>query len=486
MTAARQAWPLPTAPRPIVVIGAGAIVRTAHLPAYRRIGLPVAGLFDICREAAAETARQFGDLGVYATFAEACDRPRRGLRPRRAGARFCRRAGAAAAGAAVLIQKPMGETLAARARRSSRFAASAQSDRGDELPVALQPEHDGARRSDCHPATRRLTDIEVRIVDRQPWEQWTFLKGAPRLEVLYHSIHYLDAIRWLAGDPRRDVPRQSRIRSCVSLPTPAARSSSTLAPDALLAGDESQPSPRSNASRVAVQGRRNQRRGIADAGRQPRLSGGAAGSHGSGVDATGQPVALRGSWFSEAFEGPMSNLQSVLAGEDTRAGVAGGRRLENHGAGGSVLRVEPRRSRPDGGVMRIDAHQHFWHYNAAEYGLDRRIDGGAAARLSACRTAREMSAAGFDALYCGAGAAKRRRNTLAARTRMRHASIAGVVGWVDLQQGADRLRHRLASYADDHSWSVSGTSSRPNRMIAFCSGRRCWRTGDPRGIRAAV
>src|SRR5262249_56602791 len=46
-----------------------------------------------------------------------------------------------------------------------------------------------------------LTDIEVRIVDRQPWEQWSFLRGAPRLEVLYHSIHYLDAIRSLAGEP---------------------------------------------------------------------------------------------------------------------------------------------------------------------------------------------------------------------------------------------------------------------------------------------
>src|SRR5262249_27815043 len=43
--------------------------------------------------------------------------------------------------------------------------------------------------------------IEVRLVDRQPWQLWPFLKGAPRLEVLYHSIHYLDAIRFLFGEP---------------------------------------------------------------------------------------------------------------------------------------------------------------------------------------------------------------------------------------------------------------------------------------------
>ena len=47
-------------------------------------------------------------------------------------------------------------------------------------------------------AIGELRYIEVRVVDRPPWEQWSFLKGAPRLEVLYHSIHYLDTIRAIA------------------------------------------------------------------------------------------------------------------------------------------------------------------------------------------------------------------------------------------------------------------------------------------------
>jgi predicted dehydrogenase len=29
-----------------------------------------------------------------------------------------------------------------------------------------------------------------------------------------------------------------------------------------------------------------------------------------------EPVPLRGSWFIEGFEGPMSNLQRLVAGED--------------------------------------------------------------------------------------------------------------------------------------------------------------------------
>src|ERR1041384_3976508 len=42
-----QAWPRPSAPRPIVVVGAGAIVEQAHLHAYRRLGLDVAGFYDV-------------------------------------------------------------------------------------------------------------------------------------------------------------------------------------------------------------------------------------------------------------------------------------------------------------------------------------------------------------------------------------------------------------------------------------------------------
>src|SRR5579885_3320580 len=55
----KQQWPAPSAPRPIVVIGAGSIVRDAHLPVYARLGFPVAGIFDVNLAAARERAAQF-------------------------------------------------------------------------------------------------------------------------------------------------------------------------------------------------------------------------------------------------------------------------------------------------------------------------------------------------------------------------------------------------------------------------------------------
>jgi predicted dehydrogenase len=75
-----------------------------------------------------------------------------------------------------------------------------------------------------------IVDIEVRIVIDQPWHLWSFLETAPRLEIPYHSIHYLDAIRSLVGEPSGALP-------CVRIPflqrfaDTRARSSSTTAID---------------------------------------------------------------------------------------------------------------------------------------------------------------------------------------------------------------------------------------------------------------
>lgn len=95
--------------------------------------------------------------------------------------------------------------------------------------------------------------------------------------------------------------------------------------------------------------------------------------------------------------------------------------------------------------MRIDSHQHFWRYNAGEYGW---IDDS----MSSLRrdflppdSVREMSRVGFDACV-----AVQARQTLE-ETRWlleladAHPSIVGVVGWVDLQ--ADDVREQLAAVA---------------------------------------
>src|SRR5262245_54901078 len=50
----------------IAVVGAGAIVNAAHLPAYERYGFRVVGITDVRPERAEATAERFGLTSVYA------------------------------------------------------------------------------------------------------------------------------------------------------------------------------------------------------------------------------------------------------------------------------------------------------------------------------------------------------------------------------------------------------------------------------------
>ncbi|MGH3171236.1 MAG: Gfo/Idh/MocA family oxidoreductase, partial [Trebonia sp.] len=50
---------------PIAIVGAGAIVDTAHLPAYRSAGLDITGITDVDRAKAEAVAARHGIAAVY-------------------------------------------------------------------------------------------------------------------------------------------------------------------------------------------------------------------------------------------------------------------------------------------------------------------------------------------------------------------------------------------------------------------------------------
>jgi len=47
-----------------------------------------------------------------------------------------------------------------------------------------------------------LYDMEVRVTLKTPWELFPHVMVHPRLEIQYHSIHYIDLIRSFLGDPK--------------------------------------------------------------------------------------------------------------------------------------------------------------------------------------------------------------------------------------------------------------------------------------------
>ncbi len=136
--------PRPKVARPIVLIGAGGIAHDAHLPAYAKAGFPVAAVVDLNQEKAQALAAQFGIPKVVATIGEAV----RAL-PKDVVFDCAVPAPALIAvleqlpdGAAALLQKPMGETLA-EAEEILAICRRKGLDRGGQLSVALCAEYDG-------------------------------------------------------------------------------------------------------------------------------------------------------------------------------------------------------------------------------------------------------------------------------------------------------------------------------------------------------
>jgi predicted dehydrogenase len=314
----RQCWPVPSRPRPIVIIGAGAIVRTAHLPAYQRLGFDVAGVFDRRPDAADQTARQFGIEKVFASLDAATADAGTVFDVAVPGDQIAGVVKALPVGAAVLIQKPMGEDLA-MARQILEICRTRRLVAALNFQLRFSPNVMAVRDFIEHGGLGRIIDIEVRVVDRQPWEQWQFLEHAPRLEVLYHSIHYLDVIRSFVGEPagvhcravqHPQLVRFRDTRSTIILDYGNDVRCSLVLNHAHVHG------PEHRASFLKVEGTK----GAAlltlgvnldyPAGPPDRLELVAAGGG-------WRPIPLRGSWFTEAFEGPMSNLQRFVAGEDT-------------------------------------------------------------------------------------------------------------------------------------------------------------------------
>lgn len=194
---------LPQQPRPIVMIGAGGIVNDAHLPAYQKAGFSVAGIYDLDRAKANRTARRFAIPTVFDSLDEAI-----GEAP--AGAVFDIAVPASVTpellphlpdGAGVLIQKPMGESLA-EAHRIRSICRAKGLKAAINFQLRYAPFVLAARSLVEQGAIGPVHDLEVRVTVYTPWHLWSFLERVSCMEVKYHSIHYLDLARSFLGDPQ--------------------------------------------------------------------------------------------------------------------------------------------------------------------------------------------------------------------------------------------------------------------------------------------
>ena len=313
-----QAWPRPSKPRPIVFIGAGGIVRTAHIPAYRRLNYPIAGLFDVNDANARQTAKDFEVRVVFASLAEAAAVENAVFDLAVPGDQIAGILEHLPDGAPVLMQKPMGRDLA-EARRILEICEARRMPAAVNLQLRFSPAMLALRVMLERGDFGTLTDIDLRLVIEQPWHFWTFMIDAPRLELVYHSIHYLDAIRLLAGDPRGayckavghpDTPQLRDTRSSIILDYGDQLRCS------LVMNHTHRQGPRHKMSELTVEGTKGAARLVL--GVNLEYPTGSPDEMEVAFGKEWSRVPLRGSWFTEAFEGPMSNLQRFIAGEDDR------------------------------------------------------------------------------------------------------------------------------------------------------------------------
>jgi predicted dehydrogenase len=194
--------PRPRNPRPIIFIGAGGIVRDAHLPAYKEAGFPVVAIADLDKGKAENLASAFRIPTVLSGVGEAAAyAPRDSVFdvavPASALLEVLRQL---PDGAAVLLQKPMGETLS-EARTILEICQSKRLTAAVNFQLRFAPNMLMAWRLRESGALGKVHDMEVRVSVLTPWHLWAFLQKAPRIEILYHSIHYVDLVRSWFGNP---------------------------------------------------------------------------------------------------------------------------------------------------------------------------------------------------------------------------------------------------------------------------------------------
>lgn len=202
--------------RGIVIVGAGGIVRDAHLPAYRKAGFRIAGIYDIDSTKAAGLAAAYAIPVVYRSLDEATVSKNALFDLAIPPDAFLQVIATLPDGAAALLQKPMGRNLA-EARRIVDVCRAKGLTAAVNFQLRFAPAIIRARKMIDRGDIGELHDMEVRVAVYTPWQLWSFLEQAPRLEILYHSIHYVDLIRSFLGDPSQVYARTVKHPSTLKL-----------------------------------------------------------------------------------------------------------------------------------------------------------------------------------------------------------------------------------------------------------------------------
>lgn len=311
---------LPETKQPIIIIGAGGIVADAHLPAYKIAGFEVYGIVNRTKARAQKLADAFGIPHVFDSVAEAVAAAPENtvfditIMPEQ----YIETLKQLPDGAAVLIQKPMGDDFN-QAKEILALCRAKNLKAAINFQLRFAPFVSAAKYLIDKGLIGELYDMEVRVTIKTPWEIFPHVIIHPRLEIQYHSIHYVDLIRSFLGNPNSVLAK--------TLKHPAKSLSSSRSTILFDYGDTMHAvintnhdhdfGPRHQESYIKWEGTKGAivakigllmdyphgvpdvfEYCVAEAGKTPEW----------------QTVKLEGSWFPEAFIGTMANLMRYNEG----------------------------------------------------------------------------------------------------------------------------------------------------------------------------
>lgn len=310
---------------PVYIIGAGGIVNTAHLPAYQMAGFNVQGIVDLDHARAVETAKNFHIPTVFESLDEMLHQlPEQVVFdvavPGKALINILKQL---PDGSAVLMQKPMGEDIASAkgildiTRKKKMTAAVNFQLRYAPFILEVKKMMDDG-------SLGAINDIEINVNVFTPWHLWDFLFTSPRLEILYHSIHYIDLVRNLLGNPVSVFAKSTKHPSMQELSS--VRSNIIMDYGELIRANiltnhcHNYGTPKQQ-SYIKIEGSKaaviinfgaliNYPRGAADSFEYVLLE--------KGKEPVWKKKEIEGSWFPHAFMGSMEQLMLAAQGTITR------------------------------------------------------------------------------------------------------------------------------------------------------------------------
>jgi predicted dehydrogenase len=322
--ALRQTAILPENPRSIVSIGLGGIVHDAHYPAYKLAGFKVIGGFDLSSDRATMMKDKFNIPIIYESISEAVEKAPDDVVFDVAvpGNAIVDILAELPNNSAVLIQKPMGDDLS-EARKILKICQDKNLTAAINFQLRYAPFIIAARDMIERGLIGELYDVEARMQINTPWHLWQFLFPLPRVEILYHSIHYVDMIRSFLGTPQGVYAKtlshplapdlKGGTRSMLIMDYGANPRVNVMTNHSHSYGAEKQQSYfKFEGSKGAIKIRAglnmNYPDGVPDKFEYVIV-------HDGDTEPTWQSVDITGSWFPEAFIGTMASVMRKANGE---------------------------------------------------------------------------------------------------------------------------------------------------------------------------